>query len=349
MRRFCRTVPLALVGFAATCAVFALSERCAEAAGPVQLEIVGDARGSALGFQQWMQALGRAGIKNVRFRNAQETDRPTIENRGTDEKPFYTVVGILSSSDELVLPNGRYRQADVRRLADWLNDLAQNGPPNRRERKSSFGLSEKQLEQVHADLAKSVDFSTQGMTRSEAVEKIGRQLALPLEVDGGFAAAAADKIEDELSGLSSGTALAAALRPIGYCLLPRASPQGLSYAVGKARLDQEVWPIGWPPEKPASELLPALYESRNVNVQGVAATRVLEAISGQLKLVVLLDHNAIARHGLDPAKAVVALPQRRTNYSLALRKLLFQAGLTFEVRIDEAGKPLLWVSTVKPV
>jgi hypothetical protein len=34
---------------------------------------------------------------------------------------------------------------------------------------------------------------------------------------------------------------------------------------------------------------------------------------------------------------------------LALRKLLFQAGLKFEVRLDEAGKPFLWITTVKPV
>ena len=61
-------------------------------------------------------------------------------------------------------------------------------------------------------------------------------------------------------------------------------------------------------------------------MQNVSATRVLEAIGGADQVPILLDHNALARHGVDPAKATVSLPQQRTTYSLALRKLLFQAG-----------------------
>jgi len=64
---------------------------------------------------------------------------------------------------------------------------------------------------------------------------------------------------------------------------------------------------------------------------------------------VLIDHNALARQGIDPAKAAVTLPRSKTTYSLALRKLLFQAKLKYEVRCDEADKPFLWISTVKPV
>ena len=63
----------------------------------------------------------------------------------------------------------------------------------------------------------------------------------------------------------------------------------------------------------------------------------------------LYDHNAMARYGVDLEKAVVSHPQARTNYSLALRKMLAKVGLKFEVRVDEAGKPFLWVTTMKPV
>jgi hypothetical protein len=45
---------------------------------------------------------------------------------------------------------------------------------------------------------------------------------------------------------------------------------------------------------------------------------------------------------------MVSLPRVRTTYSLALRKLLFKAGMKFEVRCDERGKPFLWVTAVKP-
>ena len=92
-----------------------------------------------------------------------------------------------------------------------------------------------------------------------------------------------------------------------------------------------------------------MFEFHNVNVQNVTATKALEAIAARLKVPVLMDYNAMARHGVDPAKTPVSLPSARTTYSLAMRKLLFQARLKFEVRVDEAGKPFLWITTVKPV
>ena len=92
-----------------------------------------------------------------------------------------------------------------------------------------------------------------------------------------------------------------------------------------------------------------MFEFHNVNVQNVTAAKLLDTISTMLKVPVLVDHNALARHGIDPTKSLVAMPQVKTTYGVALRKLLFKAGLKFEVRVDEAGKPFLWVSSVKPV
>ena len=53
------------------------------AAGRVELELVGDSHGgTAMGFQQWMQAISRAGIKNVRIRTAQPNDSAKIDVQG---------------------------------------------------------------------------------------------------------------------------------------------------------------------------------------------------------------------------------------------------------------------------
>jgi hypothetical protein len=324
------------------------------AAAKVQLELVGDAQqGAVMAFQEWLQVLRGAGIQNVRLRAATDGDKLGIEVRGSEQNRLYMVTGLLSGRDEIVIPGGgRYRRSDAKRLAAWLDDLAERGPPDRREPPAAFGLTAKQFDEVRKDLARLVGFSTRDMTRAEVVEKIGRRLRLPLVVDGPLADGQ-EKIEEELSGLSCGTALACILRPSGFSMVPRPASGhpggGVNYTVAKARLDQEVWPIGWPPEKPQGEVLPALFEMRNVNVQNVPASRVMQAIGGQLQVPILLDHNALARHGVDPAKTNVSIPQQRTSYSLALRKLLFQARLKFEVRVDEAGTPFLWVSTVKPV
>ena len=161
--------------------------------------------------------------------------------------PLYKVTAVLGDGDELVVPGGRFRRSECKKLAAWLDDLAKRGPPEKREKVSAFGLTASQLEKVNADLSKAVGFSTKGMTRSEAVNKIAGQLGLSLKIEGALADGD-DKIEEELSGFSSGTALACILRPIGFCMAPQVNGETLSYAVKKAQLDQEVWPVGWPAE-----------------------------------------------------------------------------------------------------
>lgn len=320
------------------------------AAGEVRLELVGEARGSALAFQQWLQALSRAGITNVRIRSGKTTDTVGIEVRGTKDSPLYVVTGIVKSSEELLLPGGRYRRGDVARLARWLDDLAKLGPEDQRPPKSAFGLSPKQYEQVRKDLARPVGFPTRGMPRSEAVKKISRRLSLPLQIDPKLAKALeGDKVGEELSAFSCGTALAYVLRPMGLCMVPRLLDRGPVYAVVKARPGLEVWPVGWEPEKPRPKVLPALFEFRNVNIQGVSAATALEAIGKRLEVPMLLDHNALARYGIEPDKVIVSYPGKRTTYGLVLRRILFQARLKSELRVDEAGKPFLWISSVKPM
>ena len=320
------------------------------AAGRVKLELVGDSPGANLAFQQWGQTLSKAGVRNVTFRSGRPNDKVGIEVRGTKESRLYVVTGIVKSTDELQLPSGRFRRGDVARLAGWLEDLAKHGPEADRPARSAFGLSREQFAQIRKDLARGVGFSTRGITRSEAVEKIGRRISLPLKIDPKAAKTLkGDKVGEELSGLSCGTALAYVLRPMGFCLVPRQADRGTVYTVIQARPGLEVWPVGWGPEKPRPKVLPALFELRNVNIEGVSAAVALEAIGKRLKVPVLLDHNALARHGIDPAKVIVSHPGRRTTYSLVLRKILFQARLKSELRVDEAGKPFLWVSTVKPV
>ena len=99
-----------------------------------------------------------------------------------------------------------------------------------------MGLSGGDFGKVRKDLAATVDFSTVGMTRQKAVEKIAGQLKLPLKLDADVARALADdKLEDELSGLSCGTALACVLRPAGYSMAPRAAGGQNVYTVVKSR------------------------------------------------------------------------------------------------------------------
>ena len=282
----------------------------ARAAATVELNLVGDAQGSAMSFQEWSQALGKAGIRNVRIRSGAEGDKPGIVTEGEGDKRVYVVTGIITSRDEIVLPGARFRRGDLARLATWMKDLAENGPVAGREAKSSLGLSGGDFNKVRKDLATPVGFSTVGMTSQKAVEKIAGQLKMPLKLDADVARALADdKIEDDLSDLSCGTALACVLRPAGYSVAPRAVGGQIAYAVVKAEskpadtnlahlsLDTlKDWPVGWTSDKSDRDAVPALYEFRNVNIQNVSAATALKAIGDRLKTPVLIDRKALAEY-----------------------------------------------------
>jgi hypothetical protein len=344
-----------------------------EAAGEVRLDLVSGAQGTAMTFQDWGQALAGAGIKNVRFRSATSADKVGIEVQGEAERPLYIVTGKVLSRDELELPGARFKRSEVKRLAQWLDDLAQNGPPDKRPKIVAFGLTAAQFEKVKKDLAVPVGFSTAGSARRDVMEKIARKLSFPLrfedsllpspETGEGLGVRAGrgetpkftpgldeDKVEDEVSELSCGTALACLLRPAEYCFIPQSAGNQIKYSVLKTQPNiKEIWPVGRKPESPSPEVLPGLFEFLNVNVQNVSAATVLDAIGKRLKTPVLYDRAALAKYKIDPAKAMVSFPRARTNYSMALEKMLFPAGLEFEIRVDEAGTAFLWVTTVKPM
>jgi len=320
------------------------------AAGRVQLEIVGDTRGASLSFQKWVRALGEAGVRNVRIRAAKASDEIGIETRGTESSPLYVVTGVLDSKDQVVLPGAKFKRGDARRLARWLDDLSKKGPPRQREPIGPFGMKKSQFDAVKKDLSTPVDFTTADVQRDKVVSNLIQRLTLPVSIQQQHVKLLTeDKVVEDLTGISIGTALACVLRPAGLCLVPRVSDGGMSYSVVDAKPNLHIWPIGWKPKKTGREVLPSMFEFLNVNIQGVSAQKALDAIAKRMDVPVLMDHNAMARHGLDPSKVIISLPRSRSTYGIVLRKILFQAGLKHELRVDEAGKPVLWVSSVKPM
>jgi hypothetical protein len=65
-----------------------------------------------------------------------------------------------------------------------------------------------------------------------------------------------------------------------------------------------------------------------------------------VKAPLLLYHNALARSQVD-LSAKVTIPKSNTFNSRALDRVLSQARLKYELRIDEADKPFLWITTLK--
>jgi hypothetical protein len=45
---------------------------------------------------------------------------------------------------------------------------------------------------------------------------------------------------------------------------------------------------------------------------------------------------------------VVNIPEGQLGYEAVLDRALFQAGLKHEVRVDDAGRPFLWITSRQP-
>jgi len=330
---------------------------CAAADATVKLELVGEGQAAAMAFHRWARTLAEAGIDNVRFRSARDGDRVGIEQRQIAGRPMYVVTGVVRGENEILLPSGRVRRGDVGRMKQWLEQIARHGPGGPgggAQGQAPFGLTAKQYASLRADLAQLVERSTKDRPRAEVVDELARQLDTTVRIDSQARKAMAEEIvqtvEAELQGVAAGTALAYLLRPAGLCLVPSAVGDRVLLAVVPTRPELAIWPIGRNPNEPTRKVLPALYTFRDVNVQNVPVDRVITAIAAQLEVPVLIDRNALVRHGIEPSKEVVALPRsRQTTYSLVLQKALFQAGLKLEVREDEAGQPLFWITSLKPM
>ena len=62
-----------------------------------------------------------------------------------------------------------------------------------------------------------------------------------------------------------------------------------------------------------------------------------------MKAPLLFDHNGMVQERVDLTKKV-KVQAGKSYYRRILDRVLFQVKLKAEVRLDDAGKPLIWVS-----
>jgi hypothetical protein len=338
------------IGWLGSLALWLVCGTGAWAAARIEMEIGTQAGIPPTAMQQWYQLLTELKVDNLRIRSLDAGDKLGVVTTGTPDRPTYRVTGMLTSRSELAVPGHRFSLGDRQRLAAWLNELRQQGPEGPPTERVPFGLSVEQLQAVEQDLARAVTIDTQGQRLTTVLNTIRRDLRHPLMADQKVVdiLSAAEPVGEQLRGLSAGTALAAALRPSALVLVPRRDVQGqVQYVVSASQPGQESWPVGWPPEQPGHQLVPPMYELINANIDDVPLAQVLEVVTGRLELPVLFDQQALARQGLDLAKFRVNLPARQLTYYDVLSKTLFQAGLKFELRVDEAQRPFVWITSLK--
>ena len=335
----------------AACALAILSglffASIAHAEPRVEIEVCTEEGFPITEVRAWSEMLGELGFANVRIRGAKGSDTAAIQTLGSGTSVSYRVVGILTRDGLLRLPKGSFRVNDKARIGQWLSKLKDGGEEGVTTRPAAFGLLPRQLVEVHEALAVPVGFSTKDKKPQDVARQIAGGLSLKFISDtaGQRALAADDPVLDELQGISSGTALAAVLRPLGLVMFPEKNGTELRLRIADSRTAAESWPVGWPSKNNPRETLPELFKFLNVEIADTSLGEALPAIGGRVKAPLVIDYNALARLDIDLATKKVSIPQTNTFYGKILDRILFQANLKYEIRVDEADQPLLWISS----
>ncbi len=322
-----------------------------EAAPRVELELVTEPGFPITGSHAWHRVLTEIGVDGLRIRTARGGEEVTVQVRGSRANPTYQVTGLLSRGNRLRLPGATFTQRDRRGIKTYLAKLRAGGlEAVSREPQEAFGLTAKQLAEAVEDLTAPMVMATQGEPPESIVNAISQRTTLELVVHPAAATvlSTATACEEEYQGLSMGTALAATLRPLGLMLQPERSPGGPTrHVVLVATAAAEAWPVGWPPEGKPRQLVPKLYEFLTVEAVDSPLSEVLAVLQARLEIPFLVDRNALAAQRIELDGHQVKLPPGRTYYRKALDRVLYQARLKSELRIDEAGRPFVWITTIK--
>jgi hypothetical protein len=314
----------------------------------IELQVHADARARVGTQQRWMEMLSTVGADRVVLKTGFVAE-PEIEETKLSATALVTISGSISG-EKLFLPGGSFSIRDKAGIRELIQRIRDDGARVALAEKKAFGLTSDQLVELHQLMRKPLNFNTQSMSAAEFVQDIskliGREFALDATARTALAGSAT--VAEELSGVSSGTALAVVLRPFGLVWQPRRlQGKPLELMIVDSGNSSENWPIGWPIENPPVQVEPRLFERLQLEIRGYPLSDALNAIEKRSGVPFFYDQNSLARAGVELAETKVTLVQDKASFMVAIDKLLRQSKpkLIDELRVDENGKAFLWITT----
>ena len=311
----------------------------------ISIEIVTEGGAGITASQDWYKVFTDLGVTRLRIRSAGGAETSAIERSGTEGSPHYSVIGVLNADNVLELPGGRFSLRDKQRLKRWLEEVADLGAEGVTTERKAFGLTPSQLSAIQDQFSRPLGFSTQGAPARKVVDHIARGLKQTVKFSPGTQTLLGEvTIREELRELSTGTALAYVLHQAGLVVTPQ-RPRGgqLHLVVNEPEARMPAWPIGWKSSKSPLATCGDLFEQINADVEDTPVAEVLEVVQERLKIPFLLDRAALRAKNIDISKINASLPGRRLSYARILQLVLGEAKLSYELRIDDAEQPFLWI------
>ena len=328
-------------------AAIALASATAQAANRVEIEVVTEPGLSPTAPQEWVRMLSKLDFARVRIRGIRPGDKPDIISTEGATATHFKLLAVLDRGERLILPGARFGRSDMHRLRDYIDRLQKDGAADLGAERGRFGLTKEQFTTVYDDLSQSVNFSTAGKSPVDIMAQIAKQLRLPLEVSdqAKFVLHRAEAVDMQLEDMTAGTALAMLLRREGLALVPQKQRgEPLRLAVIPLKPNQTAWPVGWKPAEVPRVIVPQMYKFLTFEISGYTLAQALDALSPRLGVPLKLDDLILQRRDIHIDKIQVKLPRKKTYLKRAVDRILGQARLAGELRIDEAGKPFYWIT-----
>lgn len=296
--------------------------------------------------QQWAQLLGKLDFSRIRLRSIRSGDVPNLAANDTPTGVHYRLLALLDRQNRLLLPGATFKRSDLQKLRSYLERLQAEGLENFGVERGRFDLTAGQLQTVLDDLSQIVPLSTSGQSASDILMQVAKQLHIPLVIDAQAQRILAHgrAVNMELQNKASGTALALLLREEGLAMTPEKLGKQYQLRVAPIRSNRQSWPVGWKSSSPPRRLHPKLYKMMTIEIEGYTLSEALEALQPRLEVPYRLDRWILKQKLIDPHSIQVSLPRGKTYLKRAVDRLLSQARLASELRVDEKGHTFFWVT-----
>ncbi len=321
----------------------------------ISVELLAPRQTIGLAAQQWAETFSKMGI-SCRVRQPILSDKAEVKESKRGKLRFVTIIGILERNGDILFPGRKFSQQDKDKLNDWLREIKTYGAQGSPKGQAVWGLSKKQFDPLYKALSKKAPEELFAMPISQAIKK----LKLPAEYPVRSTAEYRRKlvrilqkdplVRQQTTGLSKGTALALILNDLKLGFYPARTPSGSIELALVTQADvSKVWPVGWETSTQFPKIARKLYQLVPIELKDVKLLDLLHAISVKTEIPVMIDYYKIEGKGIDLEKVIVSYPSRKTSWSRLLRGVTVPNKMTRQYKIDEAGRPFVWITTSVPI
>jgi hypothetical protein len=299
---------------------------------------------------QWAETLKEVGVASVN----EQAEQPALGKKPTVAEQPIELVGnrrivvraSVDATGALHIAGSTFRAADRERLATLVKRLGLEGMPAPDPSDKRWGLNQANWELLLRSLRPPGPPEINDAPLPMVLDQMSGRCKLPIRLtESAQKRAVPAHIQSACGTLSSGSNLAYALSTVGLAFEPRQDGSGtLSLLILAADESRHPWPVGFVLDEFPGNVAPQLFERTSYATRKTPLGEYLAFLRKELRMEVVLDEPALARRGSDVRELQVTMEFADQAWATTMRRCLAAMGLKHEIRVDEAGRPFVWVT-----